>query len=66
MTLWPRFCKPTAASIISRSAPPIPRSGWKKTMFFVLEDMAGLAVGEINNHNIVVRLEKMDLDQSEV
>lgn len=28
-TRWPRFCSPTAASMISRSAPPIPRSGWK-------------------------------------
>jgi len=28
-TLWPRFCNPTAASMISLSAPPIPRSGWK-------------------------------------
>lgn len=34
VTLWPRFCRPTAASTISRSAPPMPRSGWKKTIRF--------------------------------
>ena len=33
VTLCPRFCRPTAASIIRRSAPPMPRSGWKNTMF---------------------------------
>lgn len=31
-TRCPRFCKPTAASTTRRSAPPIPRSGWKKTI----------------------------------
>lgn len=31
MTLWPAFCKPTAASMTSLSAPPMPRSGWTKT-----------------------------------
>ena len=30
--LCPKFCKPTAASMTRRSAPPMPRSGWKKTM----------------------------------
>jgi hypothetical protein len=34
--LWPRFWRPTAASIMRRSAPPMPRSGWKKTMFLGL------------------------------
>lgn len=34
VTLWPIFCRPTAASIIRRSAPPMPRSGWKNTIFF--------------------------------
>ena len=38
MTLWPRFCNPTAASTISLSAPPIPRSGWKNAMVFLLGD----------------------------
>ena len=33
-TLCPRFCSPTAASIINLSAPPMPRSGWKKTILF--------------------------------
>ena len=33
-TLYPRPCKPTAASMTRRSAPPIPRSGWKKTIVF--------------------------------
>ena len=32
VTLWPRFWRPTAASMTSRSAPPMPRSGWKKIM----------------------------------
>lgn len=36
MTLWPLFCKPTAASTTNLSAPPIPRSGWKKTIVFLL------------------------------
>jgi hypothetical protein len=42
-TLWPRFCKPTAASTINLSAPPMPRSGWKKAMVFPLAgcDMSG-------------------------
>jgi hypothetical protein len=31
VTVCPRFCRPTAASITRRSAPPMPRSGWKKT-----------------------------------
>jgi hypothetical protein len=36
VTLWPCSCRPTAASMTRRSAPPIPRSGWKKTtLFFV-------------------------------
>jgi hypothetical protein len=34
VTLFPCSCKPTAASTMSLSAPPIPRSGWKKTIFF--------------------------------
>lgn len=33
-TLWPLFCSPTAASTTNLSAPPIPRSGWKKTIVF--------------------------------
>lgn len=33
-TLWPLFCSPTAASTTSLSAPPMPRSGWKKTIVF--------------------------------
>ncbi len=32
MTLLPCSCRPTAASTISLSAPPIPKSGWKKTI----------------------------------
>jgi hypothetical protein len=31
--LWPRFCKPTAASMMRRSAPPMPRSGWMNMIF---------------------------------
>jgi hypothetical protein len=34
VTLWPRFWRPTAASMTNLSAPPIPRSGWKKTILF--------------------------------
>ena len=34
VTLCPRFWRPTAASITRRSAPPMPRSGWKNMMFF--------------------------------
>lgn len=33
-TLWPLFCSPTAASTTNLSAPPMPRSGWKKTIVF--------------------------------
>ena len=32
--LWPLDCKASAASRINRSAPPIPRSGWTKTIDF--------------------------------
>lgn len=39
VTLCPRFCRPTAASMIRRSAPPMPRSGWKNTIFFDEEDI---------------------------
>lgn len=34
VTEWPRSCSPTAASTTSRSAPPIPRSGWMKRILF--------------------------------
>ena len=36
VTVWPRVWRPTAASMTRRSAPPMPRSGWKKTIFFFL------------------------------
>jgi hypothetical protein len=32
VTVWPRSCSATAASTTRRSAPPMPRSGWKKTV----------------------------------
>lgn len=35
-TLWPRFWRPTAASTTRRSAPPMPKSGWRKTMVLAL------------------------------
>jgi hypothetical protein len=38
VTLWPLFWRPTAASMTRRSAPPIPRSGWKKTTCWDVED----------------------------
>jgi len=34
-TLCPLDCSPTAASMTKRSAPPMPRSGWTKTMLFL-------------------------------
>lgn len=33
-TRCPNSCNPTAASTIKRSAPPMPRSGWMKTMLY--------------------------------
>lgn len=44
VTLWPRFWRPTAASMTRRSAPPMPRSGWKKTMFWRLADIVAAMV----------------------
>ena len=32
VTRWPSSWRPTAASMMRRSAPPMPRSGWKNTM----------------------------------
>lgn len=39
-TLWPLFCSPTAASTTNLSAPPMPRSGWKKTIVFFFFSVA--------------------------
>lgn len=33
-TVWPRDWRPRAASMTRRSAPPMPRSGWMKTIVF--------------------------------
>lgn len=43
-TLWPLFCSPTAASTTSLSAPPMPRSGWKKTivLFFLVVEVSAI------------------------
>lgn len=45
-TLWPRFCRPTAASTTRRSAPPMPRSGWKKTTVLWPSSFSAMA-GEV-------------------
>ena len=34
VTACPRLCRPTAASTTRRSAPPMPRSGCRKTICF--------------------------------
>ena len=48
VTLWPSSCRPTAASTTSRSAPPIPRSGWMNQMSrrFAAVAIAGAIAGE--------------------
>jgi hypothetical protein len=44
VTVWPRLCRPTAASMTSLSAPPMPRSGWKKAIV--------LAMVELGSHGV--------------
>lgn len=55
VTLWPRFWSPTAASTTSRSAPPIPRSGWKNTMLCFV--MASRKVMEGNSIRLLSSLD---------
>ena len=56
VTLWPRFWRPTAASIMRRSAPPMPRSGWKKIMFLGL---GGVLVAIVEGRGVDVCCESL-------
>lgn len=56
-TLCPRFCMPTAASTTRRSAPPMPRSGCKKTI--VLPEGAFFSAMVVVQFYLAIKEEEM-------